>query len=144
MSSPSASETNGTVANDLEKALQSESSSARLTAILALGKRSGLLSDANLETLSGIMNNDESSNVRLAALDVLKNMEDQSYVKSLITQSIVKQRDPMVQIELLASLSSEEAAKIKEDLMSLTQDPVNIDAVRNQAYAVLLRSNINL
>ncbi|MBZ4189423.1 HEAT repeat domain-containing protein [Niabella beijingensis] len=131
------------ITNDWQTALQNESSSARLAAILATGKRNTLLSGSDLQTLSNTMNNDENSNVRLAALEVLKQQENREGVKNLILQSVAKQDDPVVQMELLASLSSDEATKVKQQLLDITQDPMNIDAVRNEAYAALLRSKTN-
>jgi hypothetical protein len=37
-----------------------------------------------------------------------------------------------------------EAVKIKKQLLDLSQDPNHIDLVREQAYVVLFRSNINI
>ncbi|MBO9592537.1 MAG: HEAT repeat domain-containing protein [Niabella sp.] len=131
-----------TAAGDWRKELQSESSSARLAAILASGK-SNALSGSDLQLLSNTMNSDENSNVRLAALDVLKKQDNQEAVKNLILQAVSKQDDPVVQMELLASLSSNEASNVKKQLLEITQNPINIDAVRNEAYAALLRSESN-
>ncbi|WP_300603808.1 HEAT repeat domain-containing protein [Niabella sp.] len=130
-------------ANDWRSALQNESSSTRLAAILASGKGNVVLSNNDLQTLSNTMNNDENSNVRLAALEVLKKQENQAVVKDLLLQSVARQDDPVVQMELLASLSSDQATKVKQKLLDITQNPITIDAVRNQAYAALLRSASN-
>ncbi|MCF3110264.1 HEAT repeat domain-containing protein [Niabella sp. CC-SYL272] len=132
-----------TTTDDWQKALQSESSSTRLAAVLACGKSSAALSGSDLERLTYTMNNDENSNVRLAALEVLKKQGNPTAVEPLILQSVARQDDPVVQMELLASLSSDEATKIKQQLLAITQNPTNIDAVRNQAYAALLRSESN-
>lgn len=132
-----------TVTDDWRKVLQNESSSARLAAVLASGKNNTSLSDSDLQVLFNTMNNDENGNVRLAALDVLKKQDNQVAVKNLILQSVAKQDDPVVQMELLASLSSDEATKVKQQLLDITQNPINIDAVRNEAYAALLRSKSN-
>ncbi|PZP48632.1 MAG: hypothetical protein DI598_09785 [Pseudopedobacter saltans] len=120
----------------------SNSASVRLSAVLASGKQSDL-SVSDMETLANTMNNDESSNVRLAALDVLSRQTNQAEVKSLILQSVAKQDDPIVQMELLSQLSPEEASTVKKQLVDITQNPLSIDAVRNQAYAALLRSKSN-
>ncbi|HEX7755562.1 MAG TPA: HEAT repeat domain-containing protein [Niabella sp.] len=143
MDSETALLASGTKANDWRKELQSESSSARLAAVLASGKKEALLSSGDLQTLFNTMNNDENSNVRLAALEVLKKQENRETVKNLILQSVAKQDDPVVQMELLASLSSGEATRVKQQLLDITQNPINIDAVRNEAYAALLRSKAN-
>ncbi|WP_114791027.1 hypothetical protein U0035_21515 [Niabella yanshanensis] len=122
-----------------QKDLKDESSSVRLAAVLASGK-SMALSDDDMKSLYFTMNNDENSNVRLAALEVLKKREKAG---NLILASVDKQDDPVVQMELLASLSPAQAAKVEQQLLEITQNPLTIDAVRNEAYAVLLRSNTN-
>jgi len=119
--------------------LQNESSSVRLAAVLTSGKIKNL-SDDDMKSLYFTMNNDENSNVRLAALDVLKKREQAG---NLILASVDKQDDPVVQMELLASLSPAQAEKVEQQLLEITQNPLTIDAVRNEAYAVLLRSNTN-
>lgn len=120
----------------------SNSSSVRLAAVLTSGKQNDL-SFSDMELLANTMNNDESSNVRLAALDVLGKQSDQSEVKTMILQSVAKQDDPIVQMELLSLLSPEEASSVKKQLLDITQNPMSIEAVRNQAYAALLRSKTN-
>ncbi len=122
-----------------QKDLKDESSSVRLSAVLASGK-SKSLSDDDMKSLYFTMNNDENSNVRLAALEVLKKSEKAG---NLILASVDKQDDPVVQMELLASLSPAQAEKVEQQLLEITQNPLTIDAVRNEAYAVLLRSNTN-
>ncbi|MCH5718589.1 hypothetical protein [Niabella hibiscisoli] len=127
------------VTDNWRAGLQNESSSVRLAAVLASDKTT-TLSDNDLKTLYSTMNHDENSNVRLAALEVLKKRDKAT---NLILQSVEKQDDPLVQIELLASLSPAQAIKVEQQLLDITQNPLTIDAVRNEAYAVLLRSNTN-
>lgn len=132
------------VAVDWAEDLKSESSSTRLSAILKLGERNSLLPDRDLRILFTTMNSDASSNVRLAVLEVLKKYETLPLVEDFILQSVAKQDDPVVQMELLSSLSLDEAVKIKKQLLDLSQDPNHIDLVREQAYVVLFQSNINI
>lgn len=128
------------VTSNWKACLQNESSSVRLAAVLASAK-SNTLSDEDLKSLYFTLNNDENSNVRLAALEVLKKREQAGH---LILASVDKQDDPLVQMELLASLSPAQAVKVEQQLLEITQNPLTIDAVRNEAYAVLLRSDRNL
>lgn len=121
---------------------KNNSASVRLKAVLASGKQSDL-SITDLQLLANTMNNDESSNVRLAALDVLGKQSNQTDVKSLILQSVAKQDDPIVQMELLSLLTPDEATTVKKQLLAITQNPMSIEAVRDQAYAALLRSKTN-
>ncbi len=126
-------------ADDWQADLENESSSIRLAAVLASGKNKNL-SDNELKTLYNILNNDENSNVRLAALEVLKKRERAG---KLILSSVNQQDDPVIQMELLASLSPTQALKVAPQLLGITQNPLTIDAVRNEAYAVLLKTNTN-
>lgn len=137
--SSSAASINQPAQDHWQKDLKDESSSVRLSAVLASGK-SKSLSDDDMKSLYFTMNNDENSNVRLAALEVLKKREK---AVNLILASVDQQDDPVVQMELLASLSPAQAVKVEQQLLEITQNPLTIDAVRNEAYAVLLRSNTN-
>ncbi|MFT4203006.1 MAG: hypothetical protein QM610_03750 [Chitinophagaceae bacterium] len=142
-SGPELLASNTVVSQDWRKELQNtNSSAARLAAVLASGKQNGLSVD-DMQTLAYTMNNDESSNVRLAALDVLSKQRDQPEVKQMILQSVVQQDDPIVQMELLSMLSPDDAATVKKQLLDITENPTNIEAVRDQAYAALLRSKTN-
>ncbi|MCH5686237.1 hypothetical protein LWM68_19435 [Niabella sp. W65] len=58
-----------------------------------------------MQTLSYAMNNDPNSNVRLAVLELLQKQESRMEVEHLLLESVAQQDDPVVQIELLASLS---------------------------------------
>ncbi len=124
-------------ADNWQAGLQNESSSVRLAAVLASGK-SKTLTDDDLKSLYFTLNNDNNSNVRLAALEVLQKREQ---ARNLILAAVDKQDDPVVQMELLSSLSPAQAVKVEQQLLDITQNPLTIDAVRNEAYAVLLRSN---
>lgn len=127
-------------ATNWRASLEQENFSDRLAAVLASGKENTVLSNSDLKALAHTMNYDENSNVRLAALEVLMKQEPRKEVQKLILESVGRQDDPVVQLDLLASLSPDEATTVKQQLFDIAQNPTNIEAVRSQAYAALLRS----
>ena len=118
----------------------SSSSSTRLAAILEI-KKQGTMSDYVVNRLASTLNNDNNSNVRLAALDILGSYSDDKSVSSLLVNSLSTQSDPMVQLELVTLLGNKEHLKIEEKLYALAADPNTFGAVKDEAYSILLNQN---
>lgn len=118
----------------------SSSSSIRLSAILEINK-TNQISINTLDILAKTLNNDSNSNVRLAALDVMAKYADDKHTSSLLVGSLSTQKDPLVQLGLIAILGKLENVKIDDRLFALADDPNTFDAVKNEAYAVLLNQN---
>lgn len=118
----------------------SSSSSIRLSAILEINK-TNQVNINTLDILAKTLNNDSNSNVRLAALDVMAKYADDKYTSSLLVGSLSTQKDPLVQLGLIAILGKLENVKIDDRLFALADDPNTFDAVKNEAYAVLLNQN---
>ena len=118
----------------------SSSSSNRLAAIIAI-KKKGTLSNYEIDRLASTLNNDNNSNVRLAALDILGIYSKDSYVSSLLVTSLGTQNDPMVQLGLVSLLGNMEHLKIEEKLYALASDPNTFGAVKDEAYSILLNQN---
>lgn len=110
--------------------------SQRLAAVLAMSEQTALNTDEK-ERIQHILEHDESSNVRLAALDLLV-QKDQSIS---LGDELKKQKDPFLQMEILSLMSPEEAEKSKKILTQVSQNPMNIGAVRDQAYVAMLQTN---
>ena len=135
------SETLSPSAETLYKNLaDSSSASTRLAAVLEI-KRTGTMSNYVIDRLAKSLNNDNNSNVRLAALDILGNYSKDQYVSSLLVSSLNTQKDPMVQLELLNLLGTMEHVKIEDKLYALTADPNTFGAVKDEAYNILLNQN---
>jgi hypothetical protein len=118
----------------------SSSSSTRLAAILEI-KKQGNMSDYVVNRLASTLNNDNNSNVRLAALDILGNYSDDKSVSALLVNSLNTQTDPMVQLELVTLLGNMEHLKIEDKLYALAADPNTFGAVKDEAYSILLNQN---
>lgn len=88
-----------------------------------------------VDALVKTMNTDPNTNVRLAALDALSRFYREPYVKRQLTSSLPKQKDPMVQIELIQLLTKMKQTTIIKELEKLTRDENTLKAVKDQAYS---------
>lgn len=118
----------------------SSSASNRLSAILAIDDKAAVSNDL-FKKLASTLNHDGNSNVRLAALGVMKKYSSDAYVSSLLVSSLNTQLDPMVQLELVNILGKMEHLKIEDKLYALASDPNTFDAVKDEAYNILLNQN---
>jgi len=118
----------------------SSSASIRLAAILEI-EQSRRMDDRTLAMLSETMNRDGNTNVRLAALDVLSQHLHDPQVADVFTRSLIAQDDPLVQLGLVKVVGQIDNEGIEETLFALVRDPYTFAAVKDEAYAVLLRQN---
>jgi len=118
----------------------SSSSSTRLAAILEIEK-SKLMSNDLLDKLAKTLNYDENSNVRLAALSILEKYSYDAHVSTLLVHSLNTQSDPMVQLGLVNILGKMKNLNINDKLYALANDPNTFDAVKDEAYNILLKED---
>ncbi|MGK6350522.1 hypothetical protein [Parapedobacter sp. DT-150] len=116
------------------------SASIRLAAILEI-EESGRMDERLAAMLAQTMNEDGNTNVRLAALDVLSQHTQQPHVVEVFAESLATQDDPLVQLGLIKVAGSIDHQTIEESLFALTRDPYTFTAVKEEAYAVLLKQN---
>jgi hypothetical protein len=91
-----------------------------------------------VDALVTTMNEDPSTNVRLAALEALSRFHRENYVKKKLIASLKKQKDPMVQIELIQVLTQMKQKSILDDLQKMVQDVNTNEAVKERAYSSIL------
>ena len=91
-----------------------------------------------VDALFTTMNEDPSTNVRLAALEALSRFHRENYVKKKLIASLRKQKDPMVQIELIHVLTEMKQKSILDDLQKMVQDVNTNEAVKERAYSSIL------
>lgn len=118
----------------------STSASTRLAAILKI-QNSGIINYDIIDKLSKTLNADANSNVRLAALNIMSKYAQDNYVANAFLQSLVNQKDPLVQLGLIELLSHTNNPKLDDKLYALANDPTTFAAVKDQAYLVLLNQN---
>jgi hypothetical protein len=118
----------------------STSSTTRLAAILKI-QNSGIINYDIIDNLSKTLNADGNSNVRLAALNLMSKYAEDSYVANAFLQSLVNQKDPLVQLGLIELLKHTNSPKLDDRLYALANDPTTFEAVKDEAYLVLLNQN---
>ncbi|MEO7529849.1 MAG: HEAT repeat domain-containing protein, partial [Sediminibacterium sp.] len=88
-----------------------------------------------VDALVKTMNTDPNTNVRLAALEALSRFHRESYVKKQLITSMQKQKDPMVQIELIDLLTKMKETTILKELDKMVKDGSTMEAVKDHAYS---------
>ncbi|WP_262248868.1 HEAT repeat domain-containing protein [Parapedobacter soli] len=115
----------------------STSASTRLAAILEI-EQSGRMNGRIVAMLSETMNRDGNTNVRLAALDVLSRRIDDPQVADLLAAALTTQDDPLVQLGIVRIAARIDHVGIEEALFAVARNPYTFEAVKDEAYAVLL------
>ncbi len=95
--------------------------------------------DEIIKALFDAMYNDQSTNVRLAALEALAKFSNQPHVKEGLIKSLSKQNDPMVQISLIQLLVDMKEKAVVKELERISRDKEVLKAVKDEAYAGILR-----
>lgn len=95
--------------------------------------------DDIVRALVKTMNEDPNSNVRLAALDALGKFYQQAHVRNALVKSLSSQKDPVVQIALIRLLVQMKEKEVVNELEQITRDGQVIKAVKDEAYAGILK-----
>lgn len=90
--------------------------------------------DEIIDALLKTYNQDDNTNVRLAAFRALSKFVDDEKVKNALIQSLETQSDPIVQIELINLMVQMKEKKALEPLKKITEDQKVLEAVRDEAY----------
>jgi len=110
---------------------------SRLNAVLKAGSLATL--DQKLKTvLCQVFNEDENDNVRLAALEVLSKFSADKYVQQQLTAGLSKQKDPVIQLELVKMLGNSNNPETTDKLIAMADNPLTMDVVKDQVYYALL------
>jgi HEAT repeat protein len=95
--------------------------------------------DEIVKALVKTMNEDPSSNVRLAALDALSKFIAEEGVRKELIGSLSKQKDPVVQIALIQLMVKMKEKGVVNDLKRIVDDAKTMQAVKDEAYSGILR-----
>ncbi|MDR2273933.1 MAG: hypothetical protein LBF27_23700 [Sphingobacterium sp.] len=116
--------------------------STRLAAVLGLQKQGNLDENAT-EALEKIAVSDESSNVRMAAIETLLDGMSPEVKQQKVQDFFVAQNDPTLQMELMQMMAQKDESGMKnstkDKLNAIVEDPLALKFVKEQAYAVLLQ-----
>jgi outer membrane protein OmpA-like peptidoglycan-associated protein len=114
-----------------------ESASTRIAAAMDAYEMKNADKDI-VDALVTTMNSDPNTNVRLAALEALAKFHREGYVRKQLTTSLKKQKDPMVQVELIQVLTKMKQKSILTELEKLVKDANTTEAVKDRAYSSIL------
>jgi hypothetical protein len=95
--------------------------------------------DKIVQALVKTMNEDPSSNVRLAALDALSKFVHEEGVREALIGSLSKQKDPVVQIALIQLMVKMKEKGVVNDLKRIVDDVKTMQAVKDEAYSGIMR-----
>lgn len=110
---------------------------SRLNAVLKAGSLNKL--DQKLKiSLCQVFNEDENDNVRLATLEVLSKFLADKYVQQQLTAGLSKQKDPVIQLELIKVLGNSNNPETTDKLIAMADNPLTMDVVKDQVYYALL------
>lgn len=123
----------------LKTSLQNQTSaSQRLSGVLA--SQTIVTPDEEvLDVLIQVMNHDDNTNVRLAALSALLQYKEQPKVYDALLQSLVSQSDPTVQITLIDVVVELKGKDVKAHLQKIINDDTTPDVVKEEAHVGLFR-----
>lgn len=110
---------------------------ARINAVLEAGELKGL-NQTMKEALCQTFTNDENSNVRLAALNVLAKYTHDEFARKWLLNGMSTQNDPVIQIELVRIMSNDNDSAVTEKLIQMADSPFTIPDVKDQVYYALL------
>jgi hypothetical protein len=126
---------------DIYNSLMDSSSVAnRMNAILSAGTLAHLNTKLKVE-LCRTFSKDDNDNVRLAALGILVKFSTDKYIHEQLVESLSKQKDPVVQLELIKILGSNSSPETTNKLIAMANNPFTVDAVKEQVYYALLTNN---
>lgn len=118
--------------------LQDSSSAARrIEAVWTINDMD--LPDRRLtDMLYDTFNKDESSNVRLEALNVLIKYAGDPLVQKHLVRALQHQKDPFIQMELVRAVGNNTDPETTKKLIEISDDPFTIPPVKEQVYFALL------
>jgi anti-sigma factor RsiW len=95
--------------------------------------------DEIVSVLVKTMNEDPNTNVRLAAMEALGKFSTEPTVRRALIHSLSVQKDPVVQIALIQLMVRMKEKGIIHELEKMTKDNSVMKAVKDEAYAGILK-----
>ncbi len=120
--------------------LEKESATQRLHAV-SLTSEMDQVSEKVTDALFATLNKDESVNVRLAVLEVLKSYSKSSQVRTRLIESIAFQDSPLVQValaELMVSIQEKKSVNALRKLLQNEQTPREVRTKISESINVLI------
>lgn len=123
----------------MQSMMQNQGSASQRLQGVTVAMQMTAADDDVVNALVRAMNEDPSSNVRLAALDALAHFSSESSVRKALITSLSTQTDPLVQIALIQLLVRMKEKGVIKDLERMVEDENNLKAVKDEAYNGILK-----
>jgi anti-sigma factor RsiW len=123
----------------MQAMLQNQSSASQRLQGVTVAMQMTAADDDVVSALVRAMNEDQSSNVRLAALDALDHFSQEPEVRKALVSSLSTQTDPLVQIALIQLLVRMKEKSVVKELERMVEDETNLKAVKDEAYNGILK-----
>jgi HEAT repeat protein len=123
----------------MQSMLQNQSSASQRLQGVTVAMQITTADDDVVKALVRAMNEDQSSNVRLAALDALAHFSQEPEVRKALVSSLSTQTDPLVQIALIQLLVRMKEKGVVKELERMVEDETNLKAVKDEAYNGILK-----
>jgi HEAT repeat protein len=95
--------------------------------------------DDIVNALMKTMNEDDNTNVRLAALEALSKFSNEPTIRKQLIESLHTQKDPMVQITLIQLMVAIKEKGVVKELEKIATDEKTMKAVKDEAYKGILK-----
>ena len=125
---------------NLESLMQVQSPTERIKAIrVNYNQDESDVDSEMIEVLVNVLFTDQSSNVRLAAVETLSNYMDRSDVRMALIKSIATEKDGGVKLAIIDSLGKNQNKEIKSALENIVNDDSHEKYVIDGAHMQLIR-----
>ena len=128
------------VSLQMEVLMAQQSSTARIKAIrVNYNPNSNSVDDKMIQVLIDVLNEDESSNVRLAAVETLAQYIQQERVREALISRLAVERDGGVKLSIITSLGRRQDETFKSTLEKIVNDDSQEKFVIDEAHMQLIR-----
>ena len=122
----------------IQSLANNSSASTRLRGVNASFEMSQVDADI-VNALINTMNNDENTNVRLAAVQALANFAGEPPVRKALIEALHTQTDPVVQIALINMMVQLREKEAVKGLKQIITDEETMDAVKDEAHMAVFK-----
>jgi len=128
------------VSLQMKALMDQQSSTARIKAIrVNYDPNATSVDDKMIQVLIDVLNNDPSSNVRLAAVETLANYMDQNIVREALIKRLAEEGDGGVKLSIITGLSQQQDENFKSTLENIVNDDSQEKFVIDEAHMQLIR-----
>ncbi|UII32898.1 HEAT repeat domain-containing protein [Fulvivirga ulvae] len=95
--------------------------------------------DEIVNALIRTMNNDENTNVRLAAVEALSKFTNEPEVMDALIKSMESQTDPLIQITLINLMVQLKEKRALDELQNIIEDKKTMETVKDEAHMAVFK-----